>query len=168
LTPPYDFNIDYSLDFDFDHYTHTPEQKLPAATTESSNGSEESQAKPGSKHTSRRRRSSRKEFEHSPSLSPPPTSPTKSKKAKHTHNLIEKKYRNALNEKFASLRRHLPTKEGESGGLGSYSKGEVLLRARQYIRSLEEETRDLEEERRSLKCDIKTMEMLWTNPEYRS
>jgi len=138
---------------------------------EPSNSSDEAQVPRGSKyntsHTSRRRRSASdrskrtKAPQLSPPLSPPSSYPPKSKGAKHARNLIEKKYRTALNDQFTLLHRQLPQDGRESSGLGSM-KGDILLRARQYIRSLEEKGQDLEEENRSLEMDVQTMKMLWT------
>lgn len=75
--------------------------------------------------------------------------------------MIEKKYRNALNDRFDILRETLPEKFRTDCAGGLLSKGDVLSSARTYIKQLEDESEDLKSERRRLKYDIDRLEALW-------
>lgn len=95
-------------------------------------------------------------------LSPPNlVKPPRSRKTKQTHNIIEKKYRNALNDKFDTLRDQLSEKFRTDGSGRLCTKGDVLSSARTYIRELEEEGEDLKREKRKLKADVERLEGLW-------
>lgn len=117
--------------------------------------------KPSKSHKSPPRSPTKK---HSPT-SPPPTSSHRSRAAKHAHNLIEKKYRNALNDKFDALRARLLRADQTDGSGANCSKGDVLLAARRYIKELEEDGEDLKREKRRLQCDIEMLEGLWMGME---
>ena len=92
------------------------------------------------------------------------------RRARQSHNLVEKQYRNRLNQQFESLLAVLPADNehgpggGIVGGIGGHqvkggagagddrrlSKAEVLEMARQRIRSLEQESLTLQQERNEL------------------
>ncbi|KAL1863960.1 hypothetical protein VTK73DRAFT_6280 [Phialemonium thermophilum] len=77
------------------------------------------------------------------------------RRARHSHNMVEKQYRNRLNQQFESLLAVLPAESQGSRGGGEgderrLSKAEVLDMARQRITTLEEERRTLQLEREEL------------------
>ncbi|KAJ9149645.1 hypothetical protein NKR19_g5570 [Coniochaeta hoffmannii] len=89
---------------------------------------------------------------------PPPALPGTQQKARDSHNLVEKKYRNRLNQEFELLLTTLTRRGSESGSDGgsgidegrAFTKTAVLKLARQTLL-------DLEERNRVLRTEIKTL-----------
>ncbi|KAJ2897578.1 hypothetical protein MKZ38_004563 [Zalerion maritima] len=88
-----------------------------------------------------------------------PAETPEEKKTRASHNLVEKQYRNRLNQQFESLLDALPDaareagedgEDGEGDGDRRVSKAEVLDIARRHIKQLEKEKGDLEKERNDL------------------
>ncbi|KAH7114585.1 hypothetical protein B0J13DRAFT_613709 [Dactylonectria estremocensis] len=84
-------------------------------------------------------------------------------RSRHSHNLVEKQYRNRLNQQFNNLLAALPAPQSEDCnrhdiGDRCFSKAEVLERARQRIKSLETENEVLAKERDRLMGNISPMQ----------
>jgi hypothetical protein len=96
--------------------------------------------------------------------------------AKRPHNMVERRYRNNLNEKIAALRDSVPslrikkapppnTDEAEGGNEDEDSsqklnKGSILAKATEYISHLELRARRLDEENVALKTRLRNLEKL--------
>lgn len=165
-TPPYDFDLDYASYLGVNESSYLPNEMLPAATIESSNCYSKCDDPCGNayhtSHTKRQRPSPRKDRLRSRAAKEPqPCSPSPPvsigrKNAKHIHNLIEKKYRQGLNDKYNLLSRHLP-QDGEKSSSNGYSRGEILMKAKEYIDALEKENQELKNERRALEPKVETV-----------
>ena len=89
---------------------------------------------------------------------PPPALPASQQRARDSHNLVEKKYRNRLNQEFELLLTALTRRGSESGssdGGGfdesrAFTKTAVLKLARQTLQDLEDRNRMLSSEIKSL------------------
>jgi hypothetical protein len=169
----------------------------PASSTPST-----SQQNPPAKRSLRKRKSSPEDEDevfpsHSSASSPPASRRRQSKDAepiqqtmgpkKTTHNMIEKRYRNNLNDKIAALRDSVPalrvmvhrldpSQEGEDGdeeGLGQeqgdlggiapahkLNKATILGKATEYILHLERRNENLAKENAALRSRVEGFEML--------
>lgn len=97
-----------------------------------------------------------------------PTDDTKPKDLRASHNMIEKQYRNRLNDQFETLLRTLPPSTTTYGGDSGHrdnslskrkvSKAEVLVMATQYIQDLEKEGRRLKGDNEQLKLKKEELE----------
>jgi hypothetical protein len=94
--------------------------------------------------------------------SSPETAGPNASKSKRSHNLTEKKYRTRLNGYFETLLSVIPKPSGTGDAAGAtaeapekkISKGEVLVLAMEYIRTLERDQGELEQQRRTLSSDM--------------
>jgi hypothetical protein len=89
-----------------------------------------------------------------------------------SHNLVEKQYRNRLNDQFNTLLSSIPSeiiKQEITGYVRDYgperrvSKAEVLILAKKHIQTLEMRIQCLEEERDGLKGTVKKLKGAWGN-----
>jgi hypothetical protein len=87
-----------------------------------------------------------------------------------SHNMVEKQYRTRLNMQFTSLLDALPTEivgaefEGyvdSKGSSGKVSKGDVLVFAKRYIQTLEQEKKALEGEKIETERDLRRLKAAW-------
>ncbi|KAH6679005.1 hypothetical protein B0J14DRAFT_579824 [Halenospora varia] len=98
------------------------------------------------------------------------TSTKNSKSVKTTHNLVEKQYRTRLNGQFSTLLRSLPpdvvgTKivgysNRDSAPEKKVSKAEVLVLAKEYIKSLERTKKALEDDKERLLADVQWLKRI--------
>jgi len=87
-----------------------------------------------------------------------------------SHNMVEKQYRNRLNTQFTNLLDSLPPEliraqfDGhvDSGGRGAkVSKGDVLVFAKRYIQTLEQEKKSLEGDRAEREGELRGLREAW-------
>ncbi|OLL26660.1 Sterol regulatory element-binding protein 1 [Neolecta irregularis DAH-3] len=79
-------------------------------------------------------------------------------KVKTSHNVIEKRYRNRINDKLGALRDCIPAFSIESEQSDKIKKGTVLEKATEYIHHLEGRNRQLTEEVTILKRCLESMQ----------
>jgi len=101
-----------------------------------------------------------------------PTSPTiahPNTNLKRAHNMVEKQYRNRLNNHFASLLAKIPIELAASTGLDTIgggknvSKAETLILAERYIKILQDEERELLKKHMRLEEDYERLKKAWIN-----
>lgn len=106
--------------------------------------------------------------------SSPETADPNASKSKRSHNLTEKKYRTRLNGYFETLLSAIPKPSGTGDTTVSataeapekkISKGEVLVLAMEYIRTLERDQGELEQQRRTLSSDMEHLKDVSTGVE---